>query len=67
MSFLIIFIEARLQLLKLRYIKPLLQMTAFIAAFVTALSRIPDYHHRGSDVIGGTTLGYYNFLSLFLG
>ena len=53
----IIFIEARLQLLKLRYVKPLIQMTAFIAAFVTAISRIPDYHHRGSDVIGGSVLG----------
>ena len=57
MAFLIIYIEARLHLLKLRYLKPLVQMTAFIAAYVTALSRISDYHHRGSDVIGGTTLG----------
>jgi len=47
MIFLIVFIEARLQLLKLRYIKPLIQMIAFIAAYVTAISRIPDYHHRG--------------------
>jgi len=47
MVFLIVFLQARLQLLKLRYIKPLIQMAAFIAAYVTAISRIPDYHHRG--------------------
>jgi phosphatidate phosphatase len=57
MLFLIIYLEARLQLLKLRFIKPLLQTTAFIAAYVTCISRIADYHHRGSDVIGGAVLG----------
>jgi phosphatidate phosphatase len=57
MLFLIIFIEARLFLLRLRYIKPLIQLCAFSAAFVTMLSRVSDYHHRGSDVIGGTFLG----------
>ena len=57
MLFLIIFIEARLFLLRLRYIKPLIQLCAFSAAFVTMLSRVSDYHHRGSDVIGGTVLG----------
>jgi membrane-associated phospholipid phosphatase len=41
----------------MRYFKGLVQMTAFIAAFVTAISRIPDYHHRGSDVVGGSILG----------
>jgi phosphatidate phosphatase len=59
MVFLIIYVEARLFLLRLRYIKPLIQMTAFIAAFVTCLSRVSDYHHRGSDVAGGTVLGDY--------
>lgn len=57
MIFLIVYLEARLVLLRLRFIKPLLQMTAFIAAFVTCLSRISDYHHRGSDVFGGCVLG----------
>ena len=27
------------------------------AAWVTCLSRIVDYYHRGSDVIGGAILG----------
>lgn len=59
MVFLIVYVEARLFLLRFRYIKPLIQMTAFIAAFVTTLSRISDYHHRGSDVIGGAVLGRF--------
>ena len=32
-------------------------MACFIAAFVTSLSRISDYHHRYTDVLGGTILG----------
>ena len=62
MVFLILFVEARLVLLRFRYFKPLLQMTAFIAAYVTTLSRVPDYAHRGSDVIGGAVLGKLTFL-----
>ena len=57
MIFLILYVEARLVLLRFRYFKPLIQLGAFSAAFVTALSRISDYHHRGSDVIGGTVIG----------
>lgn len=57
MVFLIIYVETRLFLLRFRYIKPLIQVTAFIAAYVTSTSRISDYHHRGDDVIGGVLLG----------
>lgn len=57
MLFLIIYIEARLKLLRFRFVKPGLQMTAFAAAYVTCVSRVSDYHHRGSDVIGGIVLG----------
>jgi membrane-associated phospholipid phosphatase len=57
MLFTIIYLEARWVLVRLRYVKTILQMTCFIAAFVTMLSRVSDYHHRGSDVIGGTVLG----------
>lgn len=32
-------------------------MTAISAAWITCLSRIVDYHHRGSDVLGGVVLG----------
>lgn len=69
MLFLIIYLEARLYLLKFRYVKPLIQMAAFIAAYVTAISRVPDYFHRGSDVIGGSVLGIIIalFITLVLG
>jgi phosphatidate phosphatase len=48
MLFLILYIQARLILYKFRFVKPLIQLTAFIAAFVTCISRIGDYHHRGT-------------------
>jgi phosphatidate phosphatase len=57
MLFLIIYLEARLHLLRFRFVKTLIQMTAFITAFVTCVSRISDYHHHGVDVLGGATLG----------
>ncbi len=57
MVFLMFYLQARLYLLRFRFIKALLQVTAFITAYVTAISRILDYHHRGSDVIGGMVLG----------
>ncbi len=57
MTFLIVYLEARLNLTRLRFIKPMLQIAAFIAAYVTMISRVSDYHHRGSDVIGGTVVG----------
>lgn len=57
MTFLILYIEARLILLRFRHFKVLIQLLAFLAAFITCISRISDYHHRGSDVIGGTVLG----------
>lgn len=57
MLFTIIYLEARFIVIRLRYIKTLIQMSCFIAAFVTMLSRVSDYHHRGTDVIGGTILG----------
>lgn len=36
-------------------------MTCFIAAFITMLSRVSDYYHRPTDVIGGTILGNKNY------
>lgn len=35
----------------------MIQVAAISAAWVVCLSRIVDYHHRGSDVIGGAILG----------
>lgn len=64
MLFLIIYLEARLFLLRFRYIKALIQLAAFIASFVTSISRISDYHHRGSDVLAGLVLG--SIIALFI-
>lgn len=57
MLFLIIYIEARLHLLRLRFLKPLIQTLALIAAILTSISRVSDYHHRAGDIIGGVILG----------
>ncbi len=53
----IFYLEARLRFHQERYIKPLIQLAALIAAFVTSISRISDYHHRFSDVLSGSVLG----------
>jgi membrane-associated phospholipid phosphatase len=63
MLFLIVYLEARLFLLRFRYAKSLIQMTAFIAAYITSISRITDNAHRSSDVIGGVVLG--SLIALF--
>jgi membrane-associated phospholipid phosphatase len=65
MIFLILYLEARLRLLQVRYIKPLIQLAALIAAFVTSISRISDYRHRFSDVFSGSVLGI--IVALYVG
>ncbi len=57
MSFIIIFLEARLILVRLRFVKTFVQIAAFIAAWVTILSRVSDYWHNPTDVLGGFLLG----------
>ena len=64
MTFLILYLEARLSFLKFRYLKTLVQLLALIAAFITCISRVSDYHHRGSDVIGGAIVGFV--ISIFI-
>jgi membrane-associated phospholipid phosphatase len=46
-------------------VKTTIQLACFIAAFVTMLSRVSDYRHRGSDVIGGSVLGTF-FINLII-
>jgi phosphatidate phosphatase len=67
MGFLILYIEVRLVVFRLRFIKPLVQMTALIAAYVTCISRLGDYKHRGSDVVGGALLGLIVAVSVAFG
>ena len=57
MLFLIIYIQIRWHSVISRFLKVLIQMTAFIAAYVTCLSRISDHHHHGTDVFGGVVIG----------
>ena len=57
MTFIIIFLEARLILVRFRFLKTFIQIAAFIAAWVTMLSRVSDYWHRYTDVLAGFFLG----------
>lgn len=52
-----IYLEARFVQMETRFIKVLLQLSAFIVAFYTGLSRLVDYAHRASDILGGAILG----------
>ncbi len=38
-------------------VRPLIQITAISAAWLTALSRVVDYVHRETDVLAGAILG----------
>jgi membrane-associated phospholipid phosphatase len=69
MAYLIVYIEIRLFLLRLRYFKGLVQLAAFIAAYVTSVSRVSDNKHFGTDVLGGAILGVSValFMTLALG
>jgi phosphatidate phosphatase len=57
MIFLIIYLQIRLVLYRLRFLKALLQLAAFIAAFLTSLSRITDNKHTVGEVTAGALLG----------
>ena len=58
MVFLVIYLQARLVTLRFRSLRPLLQVTALIAAFVTSVSSYIDYHADGWDILGGFILGF---------
>lgn len=57
MLFLVIYLQARLVSLRFRALRPLLQITAIIAALVTSVSRYIDYYADGWDIVGGAVLG----------
>ena len=59
MIFLIIYIQIRWRSIQTRFLKALIQIISFSAAYFTCLSRISDFHHRGSDVIGGVCIGLF--------
>jgi phosphatidate phosphatase len=57
MAFIIIYLEARLTLQRTRFIKSIIQLTAFIAAWHTAMSRVSDFKHHYTDVMAGAAIG----------
>ena len=69
MSFIIVYLEARLILVRFRFVKTFVQIAAFIAAWVTILSRVSDYWHNPTDVLGGFFIGLAVslFITLVLG
>lgn len=57
MVFLVIYLQARLVSLRFRSLRPLLQVTALIAALVTSVSDYIDYFADGWDISAGILLG----------
>lgn len=58
MIFVIIYIEARFRpASKSRIVKTLVQLTCFILAWHTCMSRVSDYKHHHTDVIAGAFIG----------
>ncbi|CAF0754875.1 unnamed protein product [Brachionus calyciflorus] len=57
MLFVIIYLEARLVLQRTRFIKSIIQLCAFLAAWHTCMSRVSDFKHHFSDVIAGAIIG----------
>ena len=58
MVFVIIYLEARLGRPKrCNFIKSSIQLTAFIIAWFTCMSRVSDFKHHHTDVIAGAVIG----------
>lgn len=53
-----VYFEARLLCPKMKFLRPFLQCLCIAIAFFTCLSRVTDYKHHPSDVIGGAILGF---------
>jgi len=52
-----IYLEARLSLKRMHYVKSIVQLCAFIAAWHTAMSRVSDFKHHYTDVMAGAAIG----------
>lgn len=56
--FLFVYFEARLVCPNIQFLKPVLQCLCIAVAFFTCLSRVTDYKHHATDVIGGSIIGF---------
>lgn len=57
MVFLILYLQARLNISSSLLLKPVLQIAALSLALLCGISRISDYKHHWSDVLTGFILG----------
>ncbi|CAF3290214.1 unnamed protein product [Rotaria socialis] len=55
--FLFVYFEARLVCPQVQFLKPFLQCICIAIAFYTCLSRVIDFKHHPTDVIGGAIVG----------
>ncbi|UJR31856.1 hypothetical protein I4U23_019331 [Adineta vaga] len=56
--FLFVYFEARIVCPNVQFLKPFLQCLCVAVAFFTCLSRVTDYKHHATDVIGGALIGF---------
>lgn len=57
MLYLVVYLQLKFRWRKCWLVRPLIQLGIFVMAYYTALSRISDYMHHWSDVLGGAVLG----------
>ncbi|XP_076463267.1 phospholipid phosphatase 1-like isoform X2 [Babylonia areolata] len=58
-TFLMFYLQGRLVCRTVKMVRPFLQVAVFCMAFYTCLSRVSDYKHHWSDVLGGALLGTF--------
>lgn len=58
--FLVVYLQARLVCGQAKLLRPVLQVAVFSLAMLCCFSRISDYKHHWSDVLGGSFLGMAN-------
>ncbi|PVD23696.1 hypothetical protein C0Q70_16969 [Pomacea canaliculata] len=56
-AFLMMYLQARLVCSYVKLLKTVMQVAVFCLALLTCLSRISDFKHHWSDVLGGSLLG----------
>ncbi|KAJ8306523.1 hypothetical protein KUTeg_017068 [Tegillarca granosa] len=57
MVFIIIFLQIKIKWRKSWLLRPFIQAILFYMTYLTSLSRITDYMHHWSDVLGGAIIG----------